>query len=368
MLDLKKIEAAIAQISAEKKIPKESLIAIIEAAIKTAYKKDYGSKDENVNVKLDLEAGEIEISLEKELVEVVEDPATQMALSELGDDAEDYEVGDVIEIDVTDEVMQGGLEETFGRIASQAARQVIIQKIGDTEKQKIYDLFQDKVGQCLSMKVVMVESGKVIMDYNGNHVVLPKSEQVSRDQYIPDARFYIYVSEVTVDEKMWPRVTLSRKSPQLVTGIFEMYVPELADWGIVVENIARYPGVKTKILVSTPYEEIDPAGSMIGQKGMRVKSVMDELSGERVDIVVNNGNLYEMVTKAMSPATIKKINIDEENAEISILIDPEERPKALGKNGVNVNLASQLLGCNITVISDEPAVQHEAEEESEDEE
>jgi transcription termination/antitermination protein NusA len=167
MLDVKKIEAAINQISAEKKIPKETLIDIIESAIKTAYKKDYGSKDENVIVKLDLDAGTIEISVEKTIVKEVTNPATEISFEELGEDGEGFEEWEMIEIDVTDDVMSSNFWDTFGRIASQAARQVIIQKIGDSEKQKIYELFKDKVGDSISMKVVMIESGKVIFDYNG---------------------------------------------------------------------------------------------------------------------------------------------------------------------------------------------------------
>ena len=184
MLDLKQIEQAVTIISAEKKIPKEKLIEIIEAAIKTAYKKDFGAKDEEVIVKLDFDSYEIEISIEKTVVKEVTNPALEISFEELGDDAADFSEGDTIELDVTDEVMGEDNAESFGRIASQAARQVIIQKIGDTEKEKIYDLFEGKEGETISMKIEIVESGKVIFDYNGNQVVLPKSEQVSRDSYV----------------------------------------------------------------------------------------------------------------------------------------------------------------------------------------
>lgn len=350
MLDVKKIEAAINQISAEKKIPKETLVDIIETAIKTAYKKDYGSKDENVEVHLDVEAGEIEIILKKTLVKVVENPALEISFEELGEDAEGFEEGEEIEFDVTDEVVKSGLGESFWRIASQAARQVIIQKIGESEKQKIYELFKDKVGQVLSMKVMMVESGKVILDYNGNQIVLPKSEQVSRDTYLPDARFYVYVAEAEYDEKTGPRVTLSRKNKHIVSALFGLYVPEIEDGSIQVEHIVRYPGVKTKILVSTGYDEIDPAGCMIGQKGMRVKSVMEELSGEKVDIVVDNGNILEMISKALTPASALKVEFDEESSEAKVYILPDQRAKAIGKNGINIHLASELLGINISLV------------------
>ncbi len=350
MLDVKKIEAAINQIASEKKIPKETLIDIIESAIKTAYKKDYGSKDENALVKLDLDAGTIEITVEKTLVKEVTNPATEISFDELGDDAEWYEEGDTIEIDMTDEVMNWSMGESFWRIASQAARQVIIQKIGDSEKQKIYELFKDKVGQSISMKVVMMESWKVVFDYNGNQVILPKSEQVSRDTYTPDTRFYVYVAEASIDEKTGPRVVLSRKNKNIVPSIFALYAPEISDGTISIDQVVRYPGVKTKLLVSTNYEEIDPAGSLIGQKWIRVKSVMEELSGEKVDIIVDNGNISEMIAKSLTPAQILKVEVDQEKKEAKAYILPSERAKAIWKNGVNINLASQLVWYNISLI------------------
>ncbi|MBW7954214.1 transcription termination factor NusA [Candidatus Gracilibacteria bacterium] len=349
MLDLKKIEAAINQISAEKKIPKESLIEIIESAIKTAYKKDYGNKDEDVLVSFDLDAGTIEIIVRKTLVKEVQNPYTEISFEELGEDGDGYEEGDIIEIDMTDEVLEGSIGESFGRIASQAARQVIIQKIGDSEKQKIYDLFKDKVGEVISMKVVMVESGKVIFDYNGNQVILPKSEQVSRDSYTPEARFYLYVSEAFIDEKTGPKVVLSRKNKDIVGAIFKLNAPELSNNTITIDNIVRYPGVKTKILVSSEFEEIDRAGCLIGPKGVRVKTVMEELSGEKIDIIVNNGNIQEMISKSLTPAVIQKVVVNEEAESALVYLLPEERAKAIGKNGININLASNLIGYNISL-------------------
>jgi len=349
MLDVKKIEAAINQISAEKKIPKETLIDIIESAIKTAYKKDYGSKDENVNVSLDLESGNIEITVEKTIVKEVTNPATEISFEELWEEAEGFEEWDIIEIDKTDEVLNSSIWESFWRIASQAARQVIIQKIGDSEKQKTYELFKDKVWEVISMKVVMIESGKIILDYNWNQVILPKSEQVSRDNYAIDSRFYVYVAEAFIDEKTGPKVILSRKNKWIIQALFSLYVPEIADGSISIDNIVRYPWVKTKILVSTNYEEIDPAWSLIWPKWIRVKSVMEELSWEKIDIIVDNGNLKEIITKSLTPATILKVEIDEKNFSAKVYITPEERAKAIGKNGININLASNLTWYNISL-------------------
>ena len=350
MLDIKKIEAAINMISAEKKIPKDKLIDIIEAAIKTAYKKDFGYKDEKVNVKLDIEWWKVDISIEKTVVQEVTNPALEISFKELWEDADGFKEGDIIEIDVTDEVMGKEGTEVFGRIASQAARQVIIQKIGDTEKEKIYELFSWKEGEVVSMKIELVEWGKVVLDYNGNQVILPKSEQVIRDNYIPGIRMYIYIAEVTHEENQAPKVTLSRKRPEIVPAIFATYVPEISDGIVNIERVVRHAGVKTKILVSSNYEEIDPVGTLIGPKWMRVKSVMEELSWEKIDIIPVSDDPREMIKRSLTPAQVVRVDIDEENMSANVYIPKDERAKAVGKSGVNVNLASELTGYRISLI------------------
>ncbi len=349
MLDIQKIETAVNMISQEKKIPKEKIIEIIESALKTAYKKDYGTRDENVNVKLDLDNWSLEISIEKTVVKTVENPSTEISFEELGDDAEWFEEGDIVEIDVTDEIMKGENAESFWRIASQAARQVIIQKMWETEKEKLYDLFADKQGQVINMKIDIVEWWKVIFDYNGNKVILPKSEQVSRDNYAPGNRFYLYVAEVSKDELKGSRVTLSRKRPELVSGIFKEIVPEIEDGIVTIDKVVRQPGIKTKMLVSTTFDEIDPVGTLIGQKGMRVKSVMEELGWEKIDIVPNVENAEEVVKKALSPAEVVKVVPGDDEDSVIAYIKAWERARAVWKWGLNVNLASKLTWFKISV-------------------
>jgi len=349
MLDLKQISQAIAIISAEKKIPKEKLIEIIEAAIRTAYKKDFWAKDEEVIVKLDFENDKIEISIEKTVVKEVTNPAIEISFEELGDDADDFSEGDTIELDVTDEVMWEDNSESFGRIASQAARQVIIQKIGDTEKEKIYDLFNGKEGEVISMKIDIVESGKVLFDYNGNQVVLPKSEQVSRDEYAAGARFFIYVAEVSKTETGAPKVVLSRKRAEMVPAVFAEFVPEIWEGIITIDKVVRQAGIKTKMLVSSTFEEIDAVGTLIGQKGMRVKSVMEEIWGEKIDIIPNSDDMGEIIKKSLSPAEVIKVKINEEEMHAIAYIDASERARAVGKNGLNVHLAATLTGYKISI-------------------
>ncbi len=360
MLDIKQIEMAVTMIAKEKKIPEQKITEIIEAALKTAYKKDYGHRDEEVNVKLDFENETIEISVEKTVVKEVENEYTEISMEE----AEGFDEWDVIELDVTDEVMNEENAEAFGRIASQAARQVIIQKISDSEKEKIYDLFEGREGEVVNMKVEMVEWGKVIFDYNGNQVVLPKSEQSSKDVYTAGLRFPLYIAEVSKSETGAPKVVLSRKRAELVSALFADQVSEIDEGVITIDNIVRQPGVKTKILVSTTYEEIDPVGTFIGQKGMRVKSIMEDIWGEKIDIIPN-GDPHTVLKKALSPAEVIRVEADEDELEANVYILPSERAKAVGKNGINVNLASKLTGYKISIVDIE-MTEEETSSESEE--
>jgi len=351
MIDIRKIESAINQIAAEKKIPRERLVEIIESAIKTAYRKDFGNKDSEVNVHLDFDTGDIEITVEKTIVETVEDPDTQMTLADLGDDAVNFAIGDTIEIDVSEEVLADA--EGFGRIASQAARQVIIQKIQETEKEKIFNLFKGKEGEIISLKVELVEKNRVLLDYNGNQVVLPKSEQVSKDKYTPGSRIYLSVAKLEEDTLAGPRVTLTRKDTNLVVKLFEMNAPELEDGTIEIVSIARTPGFKTKIIVASEYNEVDPAGCLIGPKGARVRAVIDEIAGEKVDIINYTENREELVRKSLVPGVVEKVTIDEENKIIRCIVAEEEKAKVLGKGGTNINLTSELLGYKIILDTKE---------------
>lgn len=188
------------------------------------------------------------------------------------------------------------------------------------------------------------------MDYNGNQVILPKSEQVLRDNYVPGVRMYVYIAEVSHEENQAPKVTLSRKRPEIVPAIFATYVPEIGDGIVNIERVVRHPGIKTKMLVSSNYEEIDAVGTLIGQKGMRVKSVMEEISGEKIDIVPVDEDVREMIKRSLTPAQVVRVEVDEENTSANVYIPAGERAKAVGKNGVNVNLASELTGYKLSLI------------------
>ncbi len=336
MFDIQKIKAAIEQIAAEKKIGKEKLVEIIEHAVKTAYKRDYASKDANVNVKLDMVSGKVDISIEKTIVEEVTDDTIEISYEDVGGAESGYALGDTVEIDVSDELLES---EGFGRIASQAAKQVIVQKIGETEKEKLYHLFKDKVDTIVNMRVELVEKNRVVFDYNGHQVVLPRSEQNSKDKYIPGQRMNLYIRGCEIDPVTGPRVILSRKDKELVVKLFEMSTPELEEGVVEIVSIARMPGVKTKIIVASDDEDVDPAGCLIGPKGMRVRTIVDELFGEKIDILNYTTNQKEMVRRALVPGIVEDIEIDEETTTIRATVKDEEKAKVLGRGGTNINIA-----------------------------
>ena len=348
MLDLQNIQSAIDIISTEKKIPKEKLVEIIEHAIKTAYKRDFASKDSEVNVHLDMNTGKLEISILKEVVEEVEDDDLEISYEEIGGADSGYEIGDMVELDVSDDIESF---DDFGRIAAQAAKNVIVQKIGETEKEKLYHLFKDKEDTIVGMRVELVEKNRVIFDYNGNQVVLPKSEQNSKDRYTPGQRMQLYVRKVEIDETTGPRVVLSRKDKELVVKLFENNTPELEEGVVEIVSIARMPGIKTKIIVASDDTDIDPAGCLIGPKGMRVRTIVDELFGEKIDILNYTTNKEEMVRRALVPGVVEKIEINDENNIITATVRDSEKAKVLGRGGTNINIAGELLGYRINLVT-----------------
>ncbi|MBS9784156.1 transcription termination factor NusA [Candidatus Gracilibacteria bacterium] len=349
MFDLQKIDAAVTAIAVEKKIDKERLVSIIEDAIKTAYKKDFACKEAEVNVHLDMKTGAMEISILKTIVATeddVEDEDLQISYEEIGGEESGYEIGDVVELDVSDDIED---TESFGRIASQAAKQVIVQKIGETEKEKLYHLFKDKEDTIVNMRIELVEKNRVVFDYNGHQVVLPKSEQNGKDRYTPGQRMNLYVRKVEIDEVHGPRVILSRKDKELVVKLFEANTPELDEGLVDIVSIARIPGAKTKIIVASDDSDIDPAGCLIGPKGTRVRTIVDELFGEKIDILNYTTNQEEMVRRALVPGMVESIEIDDENTTIIATVTEEEKGKVLGRNGTNINIAGELLGYRINL-------------------
>ena len=394
MLDLKNFASAIAQIAEEKGIPHGKVIETIEMAIAAAYKKDYGEKGQIIKAKLDPESGAVKfwqvkqvvdesmIYSEEELIkmqEAREKEASGPAFAEATAGEEDKKIrvnperhimiGEAEEINSKIKVgedLETLLEtrEDYGRIAAQTAKQVILQRLREAEREFILSEFKSKEGELVSGIVQRIEGRTVFMDIGRTLGLLPYEEQVPGEFYRPGQRLKVYVLKVEESPK-GPTIFLSRAYPKLISKLFELEVPEVASGSVAIKSIAREPGSRSKIAVVSNAEGVDPIGSMVGQRGTRVSAVINELGGEKIDIIEWSEEADKYIANALSPAKIVEVKILPKNKALAVV--PEDQLSlAIGKDGQNVRLAAKLTGWKIDVRSPEQAeaqVQEEMKEE-----
>ena len=334
--------AAINQLVAEKNLPKHVVFETIEAALKAAYRKDYGSKDQELEVELSENGENATIYLIKE---VVDDGVRNDDLEISVENAKKYKksakAGDMIKIDVTP------LE--YGRIAAQAAKQVIIQRLQEAERTIMYDEFKDRENELLNAQIHRVQNENVFVDLGKIIVELPKDHQIRNERYYAGQRVKLYLDKVIKTTK-GPRLLISRTHPGLVQKLLELEIPEVTEGVVEIKSIARDPGVRSKIAVASNDEKIDPIGSCVGQKGVRIQSIMDELNGERIDVIKWEENKVNFLKSALAPAKISFIDIDEEETLAKVYVEEDQRPLAIGKSGQNVRLASKLIGMEVDIL------------------
>jgi N utilization substance protein A len=334
--------AAINQICDEKNIPRDQILETIKAAVRAAYRKDYGNKEQNIDVDLDEKREMITIYLVKEIVKKVEDPETQISLKEAQRYKKDAKVGKMVKIDVTP------LE--YGRIAAQSAKQVIIQKIQEAERDIMYNTFKDRENELLNAMVQRVEYGTVHVNLDNKlTTILPTDQQIPRERYYAGQRLKLYLDRV-IKTSRGPQLIISRSHPNLVMKLLELEIPEIKSGLVEVKAIAREAGVRSKIAVSSNDPKIDPIGSCVGQKGVRVQNVMDELNGERIDIIQWAEDIEQYIRTALAPAKVAAIEISKDEKRAKIFVNPDQRPLAIGKNGQNVRLASRLTGYELDIM------------------
>ncbi len=334
--------SAINQICDEKNIPKDQIVETIKAAVKAAYRKDYGNKEQNIDIDLDEKRELITIYLVKEIVKKIEDPETQILLKEAQRYNKSAKIGGEIRIDVTP------LE--YGRIAAQSAKQVIIQKIQEAERDMMYNTFKDRENELLNALVQRVEYGTVHVNLDNKlTTILPIDQQIPRERYYAGQRIKLYLDRV-IKTSRGPQLIISRNHPNLVMKLLELEIPEIKSGLVEVKAIAREPGVRSKVAVSSNDPKIDPIGSCVGQKGVRVQNVMDELNGERIDIIQWSDDIESYIRTALAPAKVAAIDLDETDKRARIFVNPDQRPLAIGKNGQNVRLASRLTGYELDIL------------------
>lgn len=334
--------AAINQLCDEKGIPKDKIMETIQAALRAAYRKDYGNRDQNIEVELTDSTEGTVVYLVKEVVKKVEEPEQQMTPAEAKKYKKNAKAGDIIKIDVTP------LE--YGRIAAQSAKQVIIQRIQEAERDIMYDTFKNRENELINALVHRVEGQNVYVNLDNKiTTMLTSDQQIPRERYYGGQRLKLYLDKVIKTTK-GPQLLISRTHENLVRKLMELEIPEIKGELVEVKGIAREPGVRSKVAVFSSDPKIDPIGSCVGQKGVRVTNVMDELNGERIDIIQWNENVEEYITAALAPAKVAHLDIDEKKKRVKVYVQPDQRPLAIGKEGQNVRLASRLTNYELDIM------------------
>lgn len=333
--------AAINQLCDEKNLPRDTVIDTVKAALRAAYRKDYGTRDQNIEVDLDEKSGNITVFLSKEVVKKVEIPDQQLTVAEAKKFKDSPKIGDIVRIDVT--------PVGYGRIAAQSAKQVIIQRLQEAERELMYQTFKDRENELLNALVHRVERNQVYVDLDKITTVLPPDQQIPGEKYFGGQRIKIYLDKVIKTTK-GPQLLISRTHPSLVKKLLELEIPEIKAGIVELKAIARIPGVRCKIAVASTDPKVDPIGSCVGQKGVRVQNITEELNGERVDVIQWHADAEKFIQAALSPAKIFMIKIDENARRAAVYVNPDQRPLAIGKQGQNVRLASQLAGFEIDIL------------------
>ena len=340
--------AAIHQICDEKNISYDRVIDTIKAALATAYRKDFGNKEQEVEIVLQDDSDIATVLLVKEVVEEVENPNIEISLAEAQKMKKDVEVGDIIKIDVTP------LE--YGRIAAQSAKQVILQRLQEAERDSLYEMFKNRENEIMTAQVMRVENGVVHIQIEKHNVMLGHRDQISNEKYYNGKRIKVYLDKVVHTSK-GPQLSISRTHPNLVVRLLEMEIPEIAEGEVEIKSIARDPGTRSKVAVWAEEDKIDPVGACIGQKGVRIQAVMNELNGERVDIIEWTEDPKEFIATALQPAKIAEVIIVNAGEDpkvpkrAAVFVEEEERPMAIGKQGQNVRLASDLTGYELDLYN-----------------
>ncbi|MGX0035204.1 transcription termination/antitermination protein NusA [Staphylococcus auricularis] len=329
----------------EKKIPREVLIDAIEAALITAYKKNYDSA-RSVRVELNMDEGTFKVIARKNVVDEVFDDRDEVDISTALEKNPAYEVGDIYEEDVT--------PNDFGRVGAQAAKQAVVQRLRDAEREILYNEFIDKEEDIMTGIIDRVDHRYVYVNLGRTEAVLSSAERSPNEQYIPNERIKVYVNKVEQTTK-GPQIYVSRSHPGLLKRLFEQEVPEIFDGTVIVKSVAREAGDRSKISVYSEMDDIDAVGACVGAKGSRVEAVVEELGGEKIDIVQWDKDPKIFVKNALSPSQVLEVIVDEEDQSTLVVVPDYQLSLAIGKRGQNARLAAKLTGWKIDIKSETDA-------------
>jgi N utilization substance protein A len=332
---------AVEELEKEKDISKDLLIEAIEMALISAYKKNYGTS-QNVSVNIDRETGDIDVYMRKDVVEVVEDDSIEVALADVITLDSNYKVGDAIEYRVT--------PKDFGRIAAQTAKQVVVQRIREAERGVIFDDYVNRQGEIVTGTIQRVSNDTVFVNMGKTEGILAAAEQVRNEGYHVNSRMKFFIMDVRKTMK-GPQIYLSRSHPGLVKRLFELEVPEIQDGIVEIRSLAREAGSRTKMAVFTDDEGVDPVGACVGSRGNRVQAVVDELSGEKIDIISWSDDAQQNISSALSPAKVERVVVNDDGKSATVVVPDYQLSLAIGKEGQNVRLAAKLCGWKIDIKS-----------------
>lgn len=336
---------ALKDLERERGIEIDTLIEAIEAALISAYRRNYGTA-QNVTIHIDRDSGQISVIAHKEVVEKVEDPAQQISLEEAREIDRNYQIGDRVQFPVD--------ARNFGRIAAQTAKQVVMQRLREAERDQIYEEFIGREGDIITGVVQRVHGRNVLIDLGKTEAMLLPSEQIPGEHYRQNERLKAYIVEVRKTTK-GPQIVLSRSHPGLLKRLFELEVPEIHEGYVEIKAVARESGTRSKVAVASRDENIDPVGACVGPRGSRVQSVVNELKGEKIDIIRWDEDPQRYVANALSPAKVLDVilNTDEKVAEV--IVPDDQLSLAIGREGQNARLAAKLTGWRIDIKSESEA-------------
>lgn len=339
----KEFISAIDDLETKKNISKEVLIEAIEAAVAAAYKKNYGS-NQNVRINIDRKTGEIEVYMQKRILDDSEvmNEYDELTLDEAREIDPKYQIGDVIESRIT--------PRDFGRIAAQTAKQVVMQRIREAERGMVYDEFSEKKGSIVTGTVQRLNKNTIYVDLGHTEGKLSEKEQVKGEHFDINSRISVYVMDVKRTPK-GPQVFLSRSHPGFVKELFRLEVPEIVDGTVEIKNLAREAGSRTKMAVLANDPDVDPVGACVGQRGIRVQAVVDELFGEKIDIIEWSDDISKLIKSALSPAKVEEVYINQAGQSAAVVVPDFQLSLAIGKEGQNVRLAAKLCNWKIDIKS-----------------
>ena len=342
-IDTEELIVALQEIEKENGIKKESLLESIETALVTAYKRNFDS-EENVKVTMDSQTGEIHIYALKEVVEEVENSNLQILLEDAKKIDKKLMVGDIAEIELA--------PKNFGRIAAQTAKQIIVQKIREESRNVVFDEFNERKGEIVSGIVQKAEGNIVVLDLGKVEAIMPAKEQVPTEHYHVNDRIRAYIMNVDRGLKGSLQVTVSRTCSDFVRKLFELEIPEIYEGVIEIKSVSRDAGNRSKVAVYSPNENIDPVGSCVGQKGIRIQNIINELNGEKIDVIEWNPDPAIYISSALLPAQVMAVDVHEDEKFAQVIVPDDQLSLAIGKSGQNARLAARLTGWKIDIKSE----------------